>query len=580
MDPFAHLRDEMAKLTVSSVTGPTEPALAHQTIGEFFKDCARNYGNLPAVISVHQNVKLSYRQLYEAARLMAANLSNKYGIGKGDKVALCAGNVWEYPALQIGLAMIGAILVPLNPAFTEHQFEHAIKHSQSKMLIVQSMLARGTRKPPRDMTDLIDSMADKIETVLVLDSTHRHAEDKFVSKHHAVASADTLLEPAKLKMCCMLKPEDTINMQFTSGTTSLPKIACLSHINLINNGNFIGSRMGLTATESNHPTGQDMVCVPVPMFHCFGLVLSNLACFATGTCLVYPSEAFDAEAALKAIREYNCTALHGVPTMFAAELEHDEATKGGLDSLRTGIAAGSSIPIEIMRRLSKTFGLDELTICYGMTETSPVSFMTFPHDPVELRTSTVGTIMPWTEARIVDPNSDSLEPLPINTPGEIVISGYLLQSGYHNDDVKTKEAMVHCAEKKRWMRTGDEGCLDESGYLRVTGRIKDLIIRGGENIHPLEVENVLFSHEAVSQASVVGVPDKKYGEAIAAFIVLEHHHKENPPSEATLKKFVETRLGHYMVPKYMFFVNDFPKTASGKIRKVDLRAEAQKLLNL
>lgn len=578
MDPFAHLKDEMAKLTVSHVVGPTTPALAHQTIGEFFKDRARDYGNLPAVISVHQNVKLSYRQLYDTAKLMAANLSNKYGIGKNDKVALCAGNIWEYPALQIGLAMIGAVLVPLNPAFTEHQFEHAIKHSQSKMLIIQSKLSRGPRKEARDMSDLINKVAPNVESVLVIDSKQSGKDTNFT--HHAIASSETLLEPARLKMCSMLKPDDVINMQFTSGTTSLPKIACLSHSNLINNGNFIGHRMGLTATESNHPSGQDIVCVPVPMFHCFGLVLSNLACFATGTCLVYPSESFDAEAALHAIREYQCTALHGVPTMFAAELDHEEATKGGLDSLRTGIAAGSSVPIEIMKRLSQHFGLDELTICYGMTETSPVSFMTFPHDPVELRTSTVGTIMPWTEARIVDPESSTLDALPINTPGEIVISGYLLQSGYHNDEVKTKEAMVHCKEQKRWMRTGDVGVLDEFGYLRVTGRIKDLIIRGGENIFPLEVENALFSHDAVLQASVIGVPDEKYGEAVAAFIVLEHTHRASPPSETELKEYVKSRLGHYMVPKYIFFVDDFPKTASGKIRKVDLRDEAKKLLEL
>ena len=332
------------------------------------------------------------------------------------------------------------------------------------------------------------------------------------------------------------------------------------------------------------------------MFHCFGLVLTNLAILSQGGAVVYASETFDARSTLQAVRTEQCTGLQGVPTMFSAELElKDELKKGGHELLRKGIAAGTSIPVEMMNRLIETLNLDQLTICYGMTETSPVSFMTAPGDTLERRCETVGTVMPHTEAKVIAPNMEpgpvDLTPLPVGKKGEIIISGYLLQKGYHNSPSKTFEAMVAdpANPKKVWMRTGDEGVMDEFGYLKVTGRLKDLIIRGGENIHPLEIENVLFKHPAVSQASVVGVPDPKYGEAVAAFIQLheEYHPPRTPsgtishkpgPSVEEIQAFVETNLGHYMVPKYVWFVPDFPKTASGKIRKVDLKGTALSLI--
>jgi acyl-CoA synthetase (AMP-forming)/AMP-acid ligase II len=564
--------------------------VSEHTHGSFLDELVDKYGSLPMLKSVHQNRELTYSEFRDMALLVARNLS-KFGISKGDAIGVCAGTLWEYAVLQFALGAMGAVLVPLNPAFTLPQFLQALSKSGAKALIIQSQLARG-RKEPRDTTPIVEQLTNELKEM----------KNVFMIPPGGVSGKDTnppvkptggsecQVHPARVLFEGSMEagtrctnefstaPDETINMQFTSGTTSMPKISCLSHRNLINNGIYIGNRMGLSATKSTHPTGQDHVCVPVPLFHCFGLVLSNLATMSSGGCLVYPSESFDATAVLQSVRLHKCTALHGVPTMFAAELDLDEEiAKGGLSTLRTGIAAGSSVPIEIMKRLESTFGLDKLTICYGMTETSPVSFMTFPHDSVKYRTSTVGSIMPNTYARVVDPTDPTLTPLPTGKNGEIVVAGYLVQSGYFCDPEKTAEAMITDSDGLRWMRTGDEGVMDENGYLVVSGRIKDLIIRGGENIHPLDVENVLFQHPKVSQACVVGVPDKKYGEAVGAFVIVEHRHRDDPPSIEELQELVDSHLGHYMVPKYVYFVDDYPKTPSGKIRKVDLRKVAAEL---
>ncbi|ANB12756.1 Pcs60p [Sugiyamaella lignohabitans] len=583
---------------LSHVTGPTEPPLSSHTIGSLVEETAKNYGHLNAVISMHQNVELTYSELDRLSSIVATNLAEKYGIKKNDRVSVCAGNIWEYPVLQIGLAKLGAIMIPLNPAFTHGQFHAGMEGSGSKVLIIQSHLHRGRRKPARDMEPLIQEILSKknspdIEAIFVIPPTSSTPEgnaikgdalSKLSAKHtsefkfhRGTIPFSNLLEditPKEYDTDC----QDTINMQFTSGTTSAPKITSLSHYNLVNNGRFIGNRMGLSATQSHHPTGQDHMCIPVPMFHCFGLVLSNLCAWSTGSCLVYPSDAFDPIASLTSVRKYSCTTLHGVPTMFAAQLDLNDGQQRGYEYLRTGIAAGSSVPIEIMKRLSQELHLNELTICYGMTETAPVSFMSHPNDSAERRCTTVGTIMPHTEAKIVRPGDDTLTPLPIGEKGEIVVAGYLLMKEYYRDASKTAEAIAVDADGKRWMKTGDEGQIDKEGFLTVTGRIKDLIIRGGENIHPLEIENALFTHDAVLQASVVGVPDKKYGEAICAFIVLDHTHKKDPPSIREIQEFVTERLGHYMAPKYVHYVDDFPKTASGKIRKVDLKQTAIELM--
>lgn len=596
-------------LTVSHVKGPTSPDIYENTIGKFTKDIASQFGDNKAVISVHQNVELTYSELDRKSDIVAVNVARQLNIQPGDRVAVCSGNSWEYPVLQLALAKIGAILVPLNPAFTDTQFHAALNNSQSKALIIQSHLSRGTRKTARDVTGLIKaatqgSLLPHVNKVVILDSMAAPPPD---SREHIsldgdrVRPFDSLLKwySAEQPQDCIelahLKDDaadhalvnDTINMQFTSGTTAFPKISCLTHRNLVNNGRFIGERMGLNTS--------DKICTPVPMFHCFGLVLSNLAILSCGAALVYSSETFDPSATLEAIKKHSCTGMHGVPTMFTAELElANHYPENTFNTLSKGIAAGSAVPVELMRTLNEKFNLDKLTICYGMTETAPVSFMTSPSDTLDRRCTTVGTIMPHTEAKVVKPNSDDLTPLPVNTPGEIIISGYLLQSKYHRNKQQTEEAMP-VKDGQVWMRTGDEGVLDEHGYLRITGRIKDLIIRGGENIHPLEIENVLFQHPSIAQASVVGVPDGKYGEAVAAFIQLHeeyydrnsaaqgnnlgiHGVGEGAPTPEEIKDFVKDKLGHYMVPKYVWFVPDFPKTASGKIRKVDLKGTAEGLI--
>lgn len=550
-----------------AVVGSSEPALLNLTSSAFLKNMASSYAQNDAIISMHQNdKKLSFKQFDHLASVLATRLYEQ-GVRKGHRVAVCAGNLWQYPVLQFGLARLGAILVPMNPAFTLPQFERALKSTESNVLIIQDSLFGGRNKPRKDMSQLIDLFgATHNKKVFVLPSADSSSAQEFGDRHFdqlVEGEPSDMIEQYALEQA----PDEIINMQLTSGTTSDPKISCLTHVSLINNGALIGNRMGLKPGN--------LMCVPVPMFHCFGLILSNMACFSTGAGVVYPSEGFSAPEALEAVKKYKCHALQGVPTMFAAELDlHNEIKEGGFENLRTGIAAGSSVPIEIMRSLDAKMGMNELTICYGMTETSPVSFMSYPDDPVEKRVSTVGTVMPHTSARIVSPNSNSLDPLPYGQPGEIVVSGYLLQKCYFKEPTKTAEAMIDLPDGTRWMRTGDEGIIDEEGFLRVTGRIKDLIIRGGENIHPLEIEEVLFEHPAVSQASIVGVPDERYGEAIAAFIIL-HPENKNAMSESEMTEnilnFVKEKLGHFMVPKFVYYVADFPKTASGKIRKVDLK---------
>lgn len=397
-----------------------------------------------------------------------------------------------------------------------------------------------------------------------------------------------------------LDKHDTINIQFTSGTTGLPKAACLTHESILNNGYFIGERMRLTA--------EDVVCCPPPLFHCFGLVLGYMATATHGSAILFPSEAFSPEASLRAVQEERATALYGVPTMFVAELEllaNGTVPSHGFERLRTGIAAGSSVPSNLMDKLHRILNLTGLTICYGMTETSPVSVMTTLDDPIDKRLDTVGRLMPHTEAKVVAVDDPS-RILPLGQRGELVVSGYLVMKGYWDDEARTAE--VRSVERvledgkeveKAWMRTGDEAEMDEQGYVKITGRIKDLIIRGGENIHPLEIENVLFKHDLVSEVSVVGLPDEKYGECVAAFVVahkgvrlgLDDAGAGEPDADAghdigeakrltreDVRQWVRGQLSSHLVPKHVFWVKEYPKTASGKIQKFTLKAMGLRML--
>ena len=473
--------------------------------------------------------------------------------------------------------------VPLNPAFNAQQVVAALSHLEASHLII------GTgnnlpRKAPRSTLTLLQQLISDVESpkcesevvpslrhVITVDNSSGRIDS---SSLKATVSYDQILEDGGTGQSLPpqnLHPSDIVNIQFTSGTTSSPKAACLPHRSILNNGASIGDRMILTPL--------DIICCPPPLFHCFGCILGYMASATHGSCIVFPSEAFDPYATLKAVQEEKCTALYGVPTMFIAELEllrDGTVPYEGFQYLRTGIAAGSSIPAELMRKLHKVLNLTELTICYGMTETSPVSAMTTTDDPLEKRINSVGKLLPHVEAKVVDPH-DRSKILPIGQKGELAVHGYLVMKEYWGAPERTAEVMLRDKEGKIWMHTGDEAEMDEEGYVKITGRIKDIIIKGGENIHPLEVENCLLAHPGVREVSVVGLPDERYGEVVAAFVVAVGNGKDGITADE-VRAWVREKLSHHLVPKYVFWTDGFPKTASGKIQKFKLKEEGVRLV--
>jgi acyl-CoA synthetase (AMP-forming)/AMP-acid ligase II len=508
--------------------------------------------------------------------------------------------------------------VPLNPAFNSPQVISALSHLSAAHLII------GTEtnlpyKPPRENITLLkqiatDLSASKLESVsapslkniILVDNSQDRVDTSPLNATTPFIDLLGSFTSSKSKEVIPDEPldtHDTINIQFTSGTTSLPKAACLTHLSILNNGYFIGERMWLTP--------DDIVCCPPPLFHCFGCILGYMATATHGSAILFPSEAFNPEAVLRSVQEEGATALYGVATMFVAELEllaNGTVPYEGFDKLRTGIAAGSSVPSNLMEKLHKTLNLTGLTICYGMTETSPVSCMTTPDDPLQKRVDSVGRLMPHVEAKIVAVD-DRSKILPIGQRGELVVSGYLVMKGYWGDPERTEEVRVlehvrdeeHGGKREKvWMHTGDEAEMDELGYVKITGRIKDLIIRGGENIHPLEVENALFKMEEVSEASVVGLPDERYGECVAAFVVAHSNirvgvddkgegetavdgaggrqKEEKSLTKEDIRDWVRNNLSNHLVPRYVFWVKEYPKTASGKIQKFKLREMGVKWL--
>ncbi|KAL4925740.1 putative AMP-binding enzyme [Aspergillus undulatus] len=575
-------------LTQSYARGPTEPPLIESTIGEHFASIVDAYGDRTAVISKHQNDRVTYAGLEARSNALARGLES-VGVRKGDRVAVMLGNSMEHATVTYALFKLGAILVPINPSFNATQVVAALSHLGTSHMII-STESNLPRKQPRSNLPLLkhlipDLSKPKLESdvvptlqniILVDNSTGRintsafEALTSYPSINSSNISDSQTLPPQNLS------PHEIVNIQFTSGTTAMPKAACLSHQSILNNGSQIGDRMRLTAS--------DIVACPPPLFHCFGSVLGYMATATHGAAIVFPTEAFNATATLRAVQEEKCTALYGVPTMFLEELgllESGQIPYEGFQYLRTGIAAGSSIPAELMKKLHKTLNLTELTICYGMTETSPVSAMTTTDDPIDKRINTVGRLMPHVEAKVVDP-SDHNAILPIGARGELAVSGYLLMKGYWGDEEKTRLVMRADKSGKVWMHTGDEASLSPDGYISITGRIKDLIIRGGENIHPLEIENCLLTFPGVADVSVVGVPDAHYGEVVAAFVLLKERDVEKDDQVGReIKEFVREKLSGHLVPKYIFFLEageSFPKTASGKIQKFRLRETAVRLL--
>lgn len=589
-----------------SLTSVSQPPLLTTTIPEHFSSIVSLHGDRPAVHALPPcaalttpPTTLTYHQLNTLSSRLAHALQS-LNIQPGDPIAVSLGNTPEFAALTYAAFKIGAVLVPLNPAFNAQQVAAALRHLECETLIIGAVTdlsykpGKGRsnegllREVAGDLTGkrVQSEAVPMLKNVVVVDNLLSHPSVNFNLSNLTATipytdllasstSSDTNVIPSR-----PLHPDDTINIQFTSGTTSTPKAAMLSHASILNNGRLIAHRMGLTPS--------DRIVVPPPLFHCFGCVLGYMATATTGAAIGFSSPAFDPHATVRMCSEWDATGLYGVSTMLVAVLESlDTSPFPAPKSLKKGIVAGSSVPAALMKTVQSRLGLEDLVICYGMTETSPVSCMTTPSDPFSKRTTTVGTPMPHTTVKIVSP-TDSSVILPLNTRGELAASGYLTMKGYFNDPEKTAEVRRVDDDGKVWVYSGDEAEMDEDGFVQITGRIKDLIIRGGENIHPLEIENCLFQLKGVKEVSVVGVPDEKLGEAVAAFIVPVKGWKtcEGKGEEqgdkvlgaADVRKWVAEKLSKHLVPRDVFWVEDYPKTASGKIQKFKLREMAVKFL--
>jgi fatty-acyl-CoA synthase len=535
---------------LSYANGPSAVALRGETIGEALHRTVEKYGDREALVVVEQGYRATYRQLWEQTTLLAKALMAA-GIKKGDRVAIWAANRYEWLITQFATPRIGAIMVNLNPGYKLEGVEFVLKQSEVTLLITaQSFKAT-------DYIDILNTIRPRCpyptNRTVIMDRNW----SKFLELSKNVTDEQLAEREASLSF------DDPINIQYTSGTTGSPKGATLTHHNVLNNGFFIG--------EGQRLTEQDRVCIPVPFYHCFGMVLANLACITHGACMVVPGEVFEPEMVMKTVQDEKCTALYGVPTMFIAELAHPSFSKYNFSTLRTGIMAGSPCPVDTMEQVIAKMNMREVTICYGMTETSPVSTQSMYNDPVEKRTSTVGKVHPHVEVKIVNPASGGI--VPRGERGELCTRGYSVMLGYWNDPEGTAKVL----DANGWMHTGDVAEMDGEGYVAITGRIKDIIIRGGENISPKEVEDFLIKHEGIQDVQVVGVPSQKYGEEVMAWVIRQPGFDYG---EEELARYCKGRIGTYKIPKYWKFVDEFPMTAAGKVRKVEMREIAEKELGL
>ncbi|MGA8758325.1 MAG: AMP-binding protein [Stellaceae bacterium] len=549
----------MAQL--SYVHGASETPLIGQTIGNYFDRAAEQYGARDALIVRHQNIRWSWRELKQRVDDFAAGLL-ALGLKRGERIGIWSPNNTEWVVTQFATAKAGLILVNINPAYRVTELEYALNKAGCSALIT------ATRFKTSNYLAMLGELAPELATASAgalraarlpaLRLVITISEDKKAGSVRFDAVYDLAGKPEQNRLAALadeLQFDDPINIQFTSGTTGFPKGATLTHHNILNNGFFIGEAMRLGP--------DDRLCIPVPLYHCFGMVLGNLACLTHGSAMVYPGEGFDPLATLEAVEAERCTALHGVPTMFIAEMDHSDFGKFDLASLRTGIMAGSPCPIEVMRRAVERMHLKEITIAYGMTETSPVSFQSSTDDPIERRVSTVGRIQPHLEVKIVDAEG---RVVPRGTPGELWTRGYSVMLGYWNDQEKTREAI----DPARWMKTGDLATIDDEGYCNIVGRIKDMVIRGGENVYPREIEEFLYRHPKIQDVQVIGVPDSRYGEELCAWVRL-HDGETATPEE--IRAFCQGQIAHYKIPRHWKFVDEFPMTVTGKIQKFIMREQ-------
>lgn len=535
---------------ISYANGSSTQPLRGETIGEALHAIVEKFPDNEALVVVEQNYRATYREFWDqvtacAKALMAA------GIQKGDRVGIWAANRYEWVIVQFATARAGAIMVNLNPAYKNQALTYALTQSEVKLLITAQRFRQ------TDYIEILNQIRPTCsfpERTVILDRNW----DKFIEKGVSTISDEQLQERED-----DLSFDDSINIQYTSGTTGLPKGATLTHHNILNNGYFIGERL--------YYTEKDRVCIPVPFYHCFGMVLANMAIVTHGATMVVPGEVFEPEMVMKTVQDEKCTSLYGVPTMFIAELDHPNFDKYDFSTLRTGIMAGSLCPQDTMEKVIDKMNMKDVTICYGMTETSPVSTQTYADDPIDKRVSTVGRVQAHLEVKIVDPKTKKI--LPRGEKGELCTRGYSVMRGYWNDPVGTASVI----DDQRWMHTGDVAVMDDDGYVAIVGRIKDIIIRGGENISPKEIEDFLIKHEGISDVQVIGVPSEKYGEEVMAWVKLKPGFEY---SEQELLPYCKGRIATFKIPKYWKFVDEFPMTVTGKIRKVEMREIAVEELGL
>ncbi|OMH38301.1 AMP-binding protein [Motiliproteus sp. MSK22-1] len=543
----------------SYTSGTSEKPLLGITIGDLFDQTVANYPDNEALIVRHQSIRWSYKELQAKVEDCAKALM-ALGIEKGDRVGIWSPNNSEWCITQFATAKVGAILVNINPAYRLHELEYALNQSECAFIIAADSFKSS------DYSQMLYDLAPELKTCppaqlksSKLPNLHavitlaQEPREGMLSWDQLMTRAGETSDEQLSQRQQSLEFDDPINIQYTSGTTGFPKGASLSHHNILNNGYFVA--------ESQRFTDQDRLVIPVPLYHCFGMVMGNLGCVSHGATMIYPDEAFEPEIVLKTVAEERATALYGVPTMFIAQLEHPDFQQYDLSSLRTGIMAGATCPIEVMKQVIEKMHMSEVQIAYGMTETSPVSTQSAADDPIEKRVSTVGRTQPHLETKIISPDG---QVVPRGEIGELCTRGYSVMLGYWNNEEATKSAI----DSAGWMHTGDLATMDEEGYTTIVGRNKDMIIRGGENIYPREIEEFLYTHPAVSDVQVTGVPDKKFGEELIAWIILKEGEEA---TEEEIKDFCKGKISHFKVPRYFKFTDAFPMTVTGKIQKFRMR---------
>ena len=546
-------------MSKSYVAGPTDEALLETTIGEALVRAEQRWGDREALVSCHQDVRWTWGELRQRADTLAKGLL-ALGFQPGDRIGVWATNLAEWTVAQFATARAGIIQVNINPAYRPQELEYVLNKVGCKCLITGvSFKASDYLKMLNDLLPELracrpgELQAERVPSLTTVIRLGEEKTDGMLNFADVMALGEQQGDDELDALAAGLDCRDAINIQFTSGTTGAPKGATLSHRNILNNAKFIGQILNYTC--------EDRICIPVPLYHCFGMVGGNLVAVNCGAAMVLPTEAFEPRPVLEAVDKERCTSLYGVPTMFVAILDDPEFSSFNVSSLRTGVMAGAPCPVELMKAAVSTLHMPEITIAYGMTETSPVSFQSSTTDPVEKRVGTVGRIHPHAEGKIVDASG---EIVPLGEQGEILTRGYLVMKGYWNDEERTAEAI----DADGWMHTGDLGTIDEEGWLRITGRVKDMVIRGGENVYPREIEEFLYTHPKVLEVQVFGVPDPRFGEEVAAWIQLR---EGETASADEIRAFCQGNIAHYKIPRHIRFVTEFPMTVTGKIQKFQMR---------